>query len=95
MAKHKQFSEEFKVEAAKLVNENGYPVAQAAKKLGISPSTLHPWVKKYKDSKLKLNSRMFPSAEDELLQLRKENKRLKEEHEILKKAAAFFAKESL
>ena len=50
MSKNSVYSEEFRIEAAKLVNDNGYSLAQASDKLGINKSTLYTWVKKYKKS---------------------------------------------
>jgi transposase len=80
--------------AVKLVNEQGYSVAEAAKSLGIDPATLRSWVDKFSSE-----AGLAPSGEGalaaELRRLRKENARLLMEREILKKAAAFFAKEQL
>jgi len=83
-------SEEFKREAVKLVTEEGYTVAEAARNLGINASLLRKW-------KLKFESEDESLTEDErmeLARLRSENRRLKMERDILKKATAFFAKES-
>ena len=91
MARRK-FSREFKVSAVKLVNEQGYSIAEAAKSLGIDQGSVRYWISKFSGE-----AGMAPSGEGaikaELQRLRKENARLLMEREILKKAAAFFAKE--
>lgn len=79
MSQGKRYSREFKVEAVKLVVENGYSMAEVARKVGIAPSTLRPWIDKYRDEPLTASQRKFPTAEEELLQLRKEVRDLKQE----------------
>jgi len=87
------FSEEFKLEAVRLVVDQGVPPGQAASDLGIGRSTLEKWLRKYRESdqseELSLNER------EELRRLRKENHRLKMERDILKKATAFFSRTTL
>ena len=85
----KRYSAEFKGEAVKLV-EGGTSVRQAARELGISEHTLRDWVKRAQPKKGE--GRELTEAE-ELRKLRAENKRLRMEREILKKATAFFAKD--
>ena len=85
----KRYSREFKDEAVKLVG-SGTPVREAANDLGISEFTLRDWVKKAQPQD---GERVAPSESDELHRLRAENKRLRMEREILKKATAFFAKD--
>ena len=91
MAKRK-FTREFKVSAVKLVNEQGYSIPEAARSLGVDPASVRSWV-----SKFSAEAGLAPSGEGvmaaELRRLRQENARLRMEREILKKAAAFFAKE--
>lgn len=91
MAKRK-FTREFKVSAVKLVNEQGYSIPEAARSLGVDPASVRSWV-----SKFSAEAELAPSGEGamaaELRRLRQENARLRMEREILKKAAAFFAKE--
>ena len=91
MARRK-FTREFKVSAVKLVNEQGYSAAEAARSLGVEPHCVREWVKKYSSE-----AGLAPTGEGalaaEVRQLRQENARLRMEREILKKAAAFFAKE--
>jgi transposase len=88
----RKFSREFKLSAVKLVNEQGYSIAQAAKSLGIDPANVRSWVEKFS-----VEEGLAPSGEGalkaELRKLRKENAQLLMEREILKKAAAFFAKD--
>jgi transposase len=88
----RKFSREFKLSAVKLVNEQGYRVPDAAKSLGIDPANVRGWLEKFADDEA-----AAPKGEGalqaELRRLRKENARLLMEREILKKAAAFFARE--
>ena len=91
MARRK-YTREFKVSAVRLVNEQGYSSSQAAKNLGVDPASVREWVKKFS-----AQEGLAPSGEGavqaELRRLRKENSQLRMEREILKKAAAFFARE--
>lgn len=91
MARRK-FTREFKLSAVKLVHEQGYSIAQAARSLGVDPNSVRYWVKQLSDQ-----PGCVPSGDGalvaEIQKLRKENARLLVEREILKKAAAFFAKE--
>lgn len=88
----RKYTREFKVSAVKLVNEQGYSVTDAAKSLGIDPASVRGWVAKFSTQ-----AGLAPSGEGamaaELRQLRKDNARLLMERDILKKAAAFFARE--
>ena len=88
----RKFTREFKLSAVKLVNEQGYSPAEAAKSLGVDPNSVRGWVEKFS-----AEAGVAPSGEGalkaELRRLRKENARLLMEREILKKAAQFFAKE--
>jgi len=89
------YTNEFKLEAVRLVDSGQRPAA-VAKQLGISEQTLANWRKAAKAGKLGKGSGKPITAEQmELSRLRAENSRLKMEMEILKKAAAYFAKESL
>jgi len=80
------FTEEYKRESVKLVTEQGYKIAEAARQLGISDKLLRQWRDKY-------SSEEEGSDNEELNRLRAENKRLRMERDILKKATAFFASE--
>lgn len=94
--KRPSYSLEFKQEAVRLVNEEDMTYTQVAKDLGICKSTIRAWCKKTEAGELSGNgpSREGETAEEELARLRRENRILREEREILKKAAAFFAKEN-
>ena len=87
---HKSYPQVFKDEAVLMVLEQGYS-ADAAKSLGVSTSLLYNW--KEKHQALKQGVTLEESERDELKRLRRENKELRMEKEILKKASAFFAKE--
>ena len=94
--KQKHYSKQFKIDAVKLITEQGYKVSEAARNLGIHHSSLRRWkIELEKDSTYAFPGKGHMTPEkQELYQLRKEIKQLKMEREILKKAAAFFAKES-
>ncbi|MHB9070226.1 MAG: transposase [Sedimentisphaerales bacterium] len=95
MAKYRKYSKDFKLQAAKLVTEQGYSYQQAAQQLGTTGWSVRNWVQKFQQAgELPSKTETQPKI-DELRDLRKENARLKMENEILKKAAAYFAKESL
>jgi len=95
MAQHKHYSKDFKLQAARLVTENGYSLNDAAERLGVSAWSIRYWIKKFQQSaQLPPENQIQPTA-DEFKRLRKENAQLRLENEILKKAAAYFAKESL
>ena len=89
----KKYTREFKVSAVKLVNEQGYSPAEAGKSLGVDPANVRNWVEQLGGG----DGGAAPAGEGalraEVRRLRKENARLLMEREILKKAAAFFAKE--
>lgn len=91
MARRK-FTREFKISAVQLVNERGYSATEAARSLGVDPASIREWVKKF-SSEEGLVPTGDGAVQAELRRLRKENARLRMEREILKKAAAFFAKE--
>ena len=88
---YKSYSQAFKEEAVALVTEQGYSVPQAAESLGIRANQLYLW--KQKQEQAKGSDLMSTDEKAELLALRKENKQLRMEKEILKKASAFFARE--
>src|SRR3954467_2486347 len=93
----RSYTREFKIEAVKLVTEKGYSVAEAARSLDIGETLLRSWVQAFQ----KQGDQAFPghgnltAVEQELRQLRADNKRLLMERDILKKATAFFAREAL
>ena len=93
--KRKNYTQEFKEEAVKLITEQGYSFAEAGRNLGVNPNLLSRWKRDMEgDSNRDLSPASAVSVQSELKRLRKENKQLRMEREILKKAAAFFAKES-
>jgi transposase len=94
MTKRRRHSEEFKLEAVKLVTEQGYSIAEAARNLGVHASLLRTWREKYAaDDGAAGNGRLNGEEREELRRLRAENRRLRMEREILKKAAIFFVNE--
>ncbi len=89
------YSSQFKQDAVKLAVESDQPIVQTARDLGVNPNTLYTWIKKYR--KQQPSTKKVAGEEhlyDELTRLRRENNKLKEERDILKKAAAYFAKNS-
>ena len=93
--KRRKFTQEFKAEAVKLILEQGYQISEASRNLGIDANMLGRWKKEYEEgSGDGSHPGSVATMRTELNRLRKENKRLKMEREILKKAAAFFAKET-
>lgn len=90
----KVYTDEFKIAAAKLVREQGYSAQAAAESLGVDPSTIRGWVRRFAPG---LDAANPEASADELrrenARLREENRRLQMEREILKKATAFFARE--
>lgn len=93
--KRRTFNKEFKEEVVKLVLEGGKTVSRAAKDLDIAASVVAGWVKQAKiDRGVNPSGALTTDEKRELAQLRKENRELRMEREILKKATAFFAKHS-
>ena len=93
----RQYTLEFKQEAVRLVKAQGLTPAQVARDLGLDRSIVRTWVEKSDAGQLvdaPVRQPSAPSLEEEVRRLRKENAVLREEREILKKAAAFFAKET-
>ena len=91
------YTREFKLAAVKLITEQDYSVAEAARRLGISACLLHLWKKTLQASGEQAfpGQGSLPPLEEENRRLRVENKRLQMERDILKKAMAFFASEAL
>jgi transposase len=89
----KAYSEEYRQEALRLVEAGNKPLTQIARELGVHLETLRSW-RRLALARGEIGApRTLASAEDEVRQLRRENERLREEREILKKATAFFAKD--
>lgn len=89
----RDFTDEFKNDAVRLVTEQGYSSSEVGRRLGIGRSIISRWVRESGKS-FETPQGAIPELEAEVKHLRKENKRLLMEREILKKAAAFFANES-
>jgi transposase len=90
----RQFSEEFKDGAVRLVLHEGKTVGAVARELDLTGSSLATWVNRARAEQTKGKSGLMKEERDELARLRKEVRILAEERDILKKAAAFFAKQS-
>jgi transposase len=94
-AKHvAPYPPEFRTEAIRLARTSGKPHAQIARELGLTGETLRLWLKQADVDEGKGADGLRSDEQEELRQLRRENRILREEREILKKAAAFFAQES-
>jgi transposase len=89
----RKYPAEFKERAVKLAVESEQPIAQTARDLGINENTLHTWIGKYHRAERQEQQVQDDHLYEELKRLRKENTRLKEERDILKKAAAYFAQQ--
>lgn len=83
------FTDEFKRDAVRQITERGYPVSEVSQRLGVSAHSLYEWRKKYASEVSKGGDRA-----DEIRQLKRELARVTEERDILKKAAAYFAKDA-
>lgn len=93
--RRRKFTPEFKADAVRLCTRGGGSIARVASELDLTETALREWVKRAEADAGKAGPEVLTSAErDELQQLRRDNKRLLMERDILKKAAAFFAKES-
>ena len=88
----RSYPPEFREEAVRLVRESGKPMAAVARDLGVSIESLRQWIQRTEVEEGKREG-LTEAERDELRRLRRENRVLREEREILKKAAAFFAKE--
>ena len=90
------YTREFKIEAVKLITEQGYSVAEAARSLGLHENLVRSWKQAFHDQGNQAFSGQgsLSPFEEEVRRLRAENKRLLAERDILKKAAAFFAREA-
>jgi transposase-like protein len=93
--KRRTFTREFKLAAVNKVVVQGLSCTEVARDLGIRDTMIHNWKKAFEaDGTLKAKTAGSSSVEDELKRLREENRQLKMERDILKKATAFFAKEN-
>jgi transposase-like protein len=93
-----RYTKELREEAVKLVTEEKLSLPEAARRVSLPPSTIGNWVKAFKEGRLGevgKTYRPLTEVEMELARVKKENSDLKMERDILKKAAAYFARESL
>ena len=90
----RHFTDEFKAGAVRLVLDEGKSIADVARDLDLTPSAVSLWVRQARADRDGGKSGLTTDERTELAQLRKENRQLRVERDILKKAAAFFAKET-
>jgi transposase len=90
----RRFTEEFRAGAVRLVLDEGKTIGAVARELDLTPSSLGNWVRYAQADRTKGKTGLTTAEREELARLRKENRILTEERDILKKAAAFFAKQS-
>ncbi len=86
-----RYTDEFRMDAVKQVVENGYGVMETAERLGVHHDSLRNWIKKYQSPEALAEAKISESSNAEIKRLQKELKRVTEERDILKKAAAYFA----
>jgi len=91
---YRRFTDEFKVEAVKQVTERGYKVSEVSERLGVSTYSLYKWLKQARGSNGRHGKDHTAALQKENVRLKNELKRVEEERDILKKAAAYFAKAS-
>jgi transposase len=91
----RQFSDEFKEGAVRLVLDEGKTVGAVARELDLTASALSLWVRQARAERTKGKSGLMREEREELTRLRKENRELRMERDILKKASALFAKHQL
>jgi len=97
MGTRRQFSREFKLEAVRLVKERGVSASQAARDLDVHENVLRKWVREAAEDPQEAfpGKGVMKPEQAEIERLKKEVAKLKQERDILKKAAAYFAKDSL
>jgi transposase len=88
----RQFDDDFKAQAVRLVLDKGKSVGSVARDLDLTETALREWVKRARADRTHGKTGLTTAEREELSRLRKENRELRTEREILKKAAAFFAK---
>ena len=88
----RRFDEDFKAQAVRLVLDEGKSVGSVARDLDLTETALRDWVNRARADRTQGKTGLTTAEREELTRLRRENRILQEEREILKKAAAFFAK---
>ena len=88
----RQFTDEFKADAVRLVLEDGRTVGAVARDLDLTGSALRPWVEQARADRSKGKSGLTTAEREEFARLRKENRQLRQDRELLVKASAFFVK---
>jgi transposase len=88
----RQFTDDFRTQAVRLVLDEGRSVGAVARELDLTESALRLWVQRARANRTKGKTGLTTAEREELTRLRRENRILQEEREILKKAAAFFAR---
>jgi transposase-like protein len=91
--KYKKYSQEFREEAAKMVVNSSRPIADVAREIGVSETTLGNWVRAYREVHAEDEPELERSERAKLRELERRNRELEMENAFLKKAAAYFAKE--
>jgi len=90
---NQRYPQEFREEAVRQVLERGYSVKEVSERLGVSTHSLYKWVQAAKPTPTKQKEEELLEAKREILKLKAELRRTQEERDILKKAAAYFARE--
>ena len=89
----RRFDDDFKAQAVRLVLDEGKSIGAVARDLDLTETALRDWVQRARANRTRGRTGLTTAEREELTQLRKENRQLRLEREILKNAAAFFAKE--
>jgi len=92
---NKTYTSEFKESAVKLAIETDQPISQTARELGVNVNTLHTWISQYSKPVKATANRSDEHIYDEVKRLKKELAKVTQERDLLKKATAYFAKETL
>jgi transposase len=93
MGRHSRYGPEFRRSAIALVAEQNYTIQKAAESLGITVDTLKYWLREHRRKHGPLNSAEETDLQKQVIALQRENEKLRLERDILKKAAAYFARE--
>jgi transposase len=91
--RYQKFTPEFREEAAKMVVDSPRPIAQVAREIGVSETTLGNWVRAYREAHAEDEPPLQLSERARLRELERQNRELEMENAFLKKAAAYFARE--